>query len=81
MVNLLNKNPSCVAQAEHTGEKIREGAKSVVGLLERMKSGGGIKGLDDKSSGMEILIAEAFAKINPTDPLILGKQAVRRKRK
>jgi hypothetical protein len=35
-----------------------------------MKRGGGIKGLDDKSSGMEILIVEAFAKIKPTDPLI-----------
>ena len=31
-----------------------------------MKHGSGIKGLDDKSSGMEILIADAFAKINPT---------------
>ncbi len=49
--------------------------------LERMKRGGGIKGLDDKSKGMEILMAEAFAKINPTDPLILAKQATRRKRK
>ena len=39
-----------------------------------MKRGGGIKGLDDKSSGMEILMADAFAKINPTDPLILNKQ-------
>ena len=54
--------------------------KSVVGLLERMKWGKGIKGLDDKSSGMEILIADAFAKINPTDPLILAKQVARRKR-
>jgi hypothetical protein len=45
-----------------------------VGLLERMKHGGGIKGLDDKSSGMEILMAEAFAKIKPTDPLILTRQ-------
>jgi hypothetical protein len=36
-----------------------------------MKHGGGIKGLDDKSSGMEILMAEAFAKIKPTfDPLM-----------
>jgi hypothetical protein len=59
----------------------REGAKSVVGLLERMKQGRGIKGLDDKSSGMEILIAEAFVKINPTDPLILAKQEARTKRK
>jgi hypothetical protein len=45
-----------------------------------MKHGRGTKGLDDKSSGMEILMAEAFAKINPTDPLILAKQAARRKR-
>jgi hypothetical protein len=60
--------------------KDKEGAKSVVGLLEGMKHGRGIKGLDDKSSGMEILMAEAFAKINPTDPLILGKQPARRKR-
>ena len=57
------------------GEKTREGVKSVVGLLERMKRGGGAQGLDDKSSGMEILMADAFAKINPTDPLILAKQA------
>jgi hypothetical protein len=33
-----------------------------------MKHGGGIKGLDEKSSGMEILMSEAFAKIKPTDP-------------
>jgi len=46
-----------------------------------MKRGGGIKNLDDKSSGMEILMSEAFAKIKPTDPLILAKQAARRKRK
>ena len=46
-----------------------------------MKSGRGIKGLDDRSRGMEILMAEAFGKINPTDPLILAKQAARRKRK
>ncbi len=40
-----------------------------------------MKDLDDKSKGMEILMAEDFAKINPTDLLILGKQATRRKRK
>jgi hypothetical protein len=33
-------------------------------------------GLDDKSSGMEILMTETFVKINPTDPLILAKQSV-----
>jgi hypothetical protein len=64
---------------EHRGEKTREGAKSGIGLLERMKRGRGIKGLDDKSKGMEILMADAFTKINPTDPLIFAKQAVRRK--
>jgi hypothetical protein len=52
-----------------------------VGLLERRKHGGGIKGLDDKSRGMEILMTEGFAKIKPTDPLILARHASRRKRK
>ena len=56
------------------GEKIREGVKSVVGLLEGRKHGGGIKGLDDKSTGMEILMVEVFAKIKLTDPLILAKE-------
>jgi hypothetical protein len=36
-----------------------------------MKHGRGIKGLDDKSSGMEILMSDDFVKINPTDPFIL----------
>jgi hypothetical protein len=41
-----------------------------------MKRGGGIKGLDDKSSGMEILIAEAFAKIkNESDRIPPGMPA------
>jgi hypothetical protein len=46
-----------------------------------MKHGGGIKDPDDKSSGMEILMSEAFAKIKPIDPLILARHAARRKRK
>ncbi len=37
-----------------------------------MKRDRGIKGRDDKSSGMEILMSEDFVKINPTDHLILG---------
>ena len=45
-----------------------------------MKHGSGIKDRDDRSSGIEIRIAEALVKINPTDPLILVKQAVRRQR-
>ncbi len=76
----LKKEPS-MSPPERRGEKTREGVKSVVGLLERRKRGGGIKGLDDKSSGMEILMTEAFAKIKPTDPLLLVRHAVRRKRK
>ena len=43
-----------------------------------MKHGSGIKDRDDRSSGIEIRIADALAKINPTDPLILAKQAARR---
>jgi hypothetical protein len=35
-----------------------------------MKRGRGINGRDDRSSGIEIRMAEALAKINPTDPLI-----------
>jgi hypothetical protein len=31
-----------------------------------MKHDNGIKDRDDKSSGIEVLMAEAFAKINPT---------------
>jgi len=51
-----------------------------VGRLERIKRGNGTKGREDRSSGIEILIADAFAKINPTDPLRLAKQVARRKR-
>jgi hypothetical protein len=46
--------------------------------LDRMKRGSGIKDRDDRSSGIEIHIVETLAKINPTDPLILVKQAARR---
>ncbi len=45
-----------------------------------MKHGNGIKGQDDRSSGIEILISDAFAKINTTDNFRLTKQVVRRKR-
>jgi hypothetical protein len=46
----------------------------------RVKHGSGIKDRDDKSNGMEIPMTKTFAKINPTDLLILAKQAARRKR-
>jgi hypothetical protein len=55
-----------------------EGVKSGVARLERMKHGSGIKDRDDKSSGIEIRMADDLAKINPTDPLLLAKQAARR---
>ena len=48
-----------------------------MGRLERMKHGSGIKDRDDRSYGIEILMSDAFAKINPTDPLRLAKQAAR----
>jgi hypothetical protein len=41
-----------------------------------MKHGSGIKGRDDRSSGIEIRIVNVLVKINPTDPLILAKQTV-----
>jgi hypothetical protein len=44
--------------------------------LDHMKHGSGIKDRDDRSSGIEIRIVESLVKINPTDPLILGKQTV-----
>jgi hypothetical protein len=43
----------------------REGVRNGVGHLERMKRGSGIKDRDDRSSGIEILMTDAFAKINP----------------
>ena len=47
--------------------------------MERIKSGGGIKDRDDNSSGIEILMAEAFAKIKPNDPFKLAKEPACRK--
>ena len=46
--------------------------------LDRLKRGSGMKGRGDRSIGIEIRIADALAKINPTDPLILAKPAARR---
>jgi hypothetical protein len=49
--------------------RTREGAKSGVGRLGRMKVGSGIKVRVDKSSGIEIGMADAFAKNQPKTPL------------
>jgi hypothetical protein len=37
-----------------------------------MNHGRGINDRDDRSRGIEIRMADALAKINPTDPLILA---------
>ncbi len=50
----------------------REGAIRGAARLGRMKRGRGMNGRDDRSSGIEIRMADALAKINPTDPLILA---------
>jgi hypothetical protein len=41
-----------------------------------MKREGGIDDRDDKSSGIDIRMADALAKINPTDPFILANGVV-----
>ena len=41
-----------------------------------MKRGNGIKGRDDRSRGIEILMTDTFVKFNPTTPLRLVKQVV-----
>jgi hypothetical protein len=65
----------------HLGKSPRreDEGRSGVTRLDHMKHGSGIKGRDDKSSGIEIHISEDLVKINPThtDPLILTKQAAR----
>jgi hypothetical protein len=58
----------------------REGTKSGMGRLKRMKHDRGIKDRDVKSSGIEILIDNSFTKINPTEPLRFAEPESRRKR-
>ncbi len=73
------KNSPHVPVRQISEEKIRgKDLQSGVTRLDHMKHGSGIKDRDDRSNGIEIRLAEALAKINPTDPLILAKQAVRR---
>ena len=47
--------------------KNKGGDKSGRGRLRQIKHDRGIKGRDDKSRGIEILMVETFAKINPTE--------------
>jgi hypothetical protein len=43
-----------------------------------MKLDSGMKDLDERSRGIEILISDVFAMINPTEPFRLLKQVARR---
>ena len=58
----------------------KEGDRSGVGHLERMKRGSGIKDRDDNSIGIKILMSVSFVKINQIDPLRLTKEEARRNR-
>jgi hypothetical protein len=64
----------CRLDRTRKGKKTREGVKSGVKSLERMRQGNGMKDREDKLSGVEILIVEKFTKINPNEPLRLSKQ-------
>ena len=55
-------------KAEHGGKSTREGSKNGVGRRERMKFGRGTSGREERSKGIEIRIADAFAIIKPTEP-------------
>jgi hypothetical protein len=60
-----------VSLKQNTEDKKRgKELKCVVGRLDRMKRGNGIKGRDDKSSGIEILMAEALPKLSPKSTLL-----------
>jgi hypothetical protein len=43
-----------------------------------MERDSGIKDREERSSGIEILMSDVFDKIEPTDPLRLGKQVSQR---
>jgi hypothetical protein len=51
-----------------------------VGRQERMKSEVGMKDREERSKGIQIRIADAFAIIKPTTPFKLAKHETRRKR-
>ena len=53
-----------------------EGVKSGIGRLERMKHGNGIKGRDDRSRGIEILMTDVFTIVKGDwNPPVTGKYA------
>jgi hypothetical protein len=65
-----------VVSIEPEMEQRRGGARR-----ELKKRGRGMKDRVDKSMGIVTLIAEALAKINPTEPFRFAKRAARKKRK
>jgi hypothetical protein len=69
-VTLKEEKNRHVLHTEHGGERTREGAKSGTGRVERMKRGNGIKGRDDRSNGIEILMSDTYTKIN--NPIVTG---------
>ena len=71
-IQLVWKAPHMCRSGKSPRRNTREGTKSGAARLGRMKRGRGMNGRDDKSSGIEIRMTDALAKINPTDPLILA---------
>jgi hypothetical protein len=68
----LKRDTPHVPFRQNEEEKIREkGAKSGAGRRERTQ------GRDERSNGIEIRIADAFAIIKPTAPLRLAKHEAR----
>ena len=51
-----------------------------MGRRERMKRGSGMEGREERSKGIEIRIADAFAIIKPTALFKFAKHEARRKR-
>ena len=49
---------------EHGGKSTKEGTRSGVDRRERMKRGSGIKDRDERSKGIEILMADAFGSVS-----------------
>ena len=53
---------------------ITTGQRYPSGFATQQKHGNGKKDRDDRSRGIEILMSDTFAKIDPTDPFRLVKQ-------
>ena len=62
------------------GKGLKIQLKIGVGRHERMNHGRGMQDREERSKGIEIRIADAFAIIKPTVPFKLAKHETRRKR-